>query len=79
VELLPETLDAFDGPIMALSRARIYAMCGDHETALTALEHSLQVPAGVTESELRFDPVWDPLRNEARFQKMIAPEQGSAR
>ncbi|HEY0368306.1 MAG TPA: hypothetical protein VGC85_01795, partial [Chthoniobacterales bacterium] len=73
VELLPETRDAFDGPLMAISRARIYMMCGDHATALAALEHSLQTPAGITLSELRFDPVWDPLRNEPRFEKMVAP------
>lgn len=72
VQLLPETLDAFDGPIMTISRARSYAMCGDHETALTALEHSLQTPAGITVAELRTDPVWDSLRDEPRFQKMVA-------
>ncbi|MFL6530377.1 MAG: tetratricopeptide repeat protein [Chthoniobacterales bacterium] len=73
-ELLPENRDAFDGPITAISRARIYAMCGDKETALSALEHSLQTPAGITTSELRFDPVWDPVRNEPRFQKLISAD-----
>ena len=73
VELLPETKDAFDGPILAVTRARIIVLCGDHAAALTLLERSLQVPAGITANELRHDPTWDPLRDEARFQKLIAP------
>ncbi len=72
VELLPESRDAFDGPILAVSRARIYMMCGDHETALTALERSVKTPAGISVNELRLDPVWDPLHGEPRFQKLIA-------
>jgi serine/threonine-protein kinase len=72
VELLPETKDAFDGPILAMSRARISMMCGDSDTALALLDRSLQTPAGITVHELRADPVWDPLRNDARFQQMLA-------
>jgi TolB-like protein/Flp pilus assembly protein TadD len=40
VELLPETKDAFDGPILAVSRARIAVGCGDHALALALLEDS---------------------------------------
>lgn len=72
VELLPETKDAFDGPILVISRARISMMCGDMDTALALLDRSLQTPSGVTIHELRLDPVWDPLRNDARFQQMLA-------
>ena len=77
-ELLPETRDAFDGPILTVSRARIYLMCGDHETTLALLEHSLQTPAGITRNELRLDPVWDDLRDNPRFQKLIAEPAGTA-
>jgi hypothetical protein len=71
VELLPEHKDAFDGPILAITRARISMMCGDIETALALLDRSLQTPAGITIHELRLDPVWDPLRGDARFQRML--------
>jgi len=71
VELLPETRDAFDGPILGVSRARILMMCGDFETALALLDRSLQTPAGVTIHELRLDPIWDPLRRDPRFQQML--------
>ena len=71
VELLPEGRDAFDGPILAVSRARITLMCGDSDTALALLDRSLQTPAGVTLQELKVDPVWDALRPDPRFQRML--------
>lgn len=72
VELLPEARDAFDGPILVISRTRINMMCGDFDTALALLDRLLQTPSGVTIQELRFDPVWDGLRGDARFQQMLA-------
>jgi TolB-like protein/Flp pilus assembly protein TadD len=72
VDLLPESRDAFDGPILVMSRARIHMMCGDLDTAFALLQRSLQTPSGITAQELRLDPVWDPLRADPRFEKMLA-------
>ena len=72
VDLLPESKDAFDGPILVLSRARIHMMCGDLDTAFALLEQSLRTPSGITIPELRLDPVWDPLRADPRLQQMLA-------
>ena len=72
VDLLPETKDAFDGPILVISRARIHMMCGDLDTAFALLDRSLQTPAGITIHELRLDPIWDPVRTDPRFQQMLA-------
>ena len=77
MEVLPESKDAFDGPIMVMSRARISLMCGDAETALALLDRSLQTPAGITVSELRTDPSWDALRGDARFQQMLSKFGGA--
>lgn len=71
VDLLPESKDAFDGPILVISRARIHMMCGDMDNALALLDRSLQTPSGVTIHELRLDPIWDPLRADPRFQQML--------
>jgi tetratricopeptide (TPR) repeat protein len=71
LELLPESKDAMDGPILVISMARIYAITGDREKAIDLLEHSLQTPAGTNVHELRMDPTWDPLRDHSRFQKLI--------
>jgi serine/threonine protein kinase/Tfp pilus assembly protein PilF len=71
VELLPESKDALDGPVMTLALAQIYAMIGDSDSALPLLEHSISLPGGVTISVLRLDPAWDPLRRDLRFQKLL--------
>jgi tetratricopeptide (TPR) repeat protein len=71
VDQLPETKDAFDGPILVISRARIHKLCRDLDNALALLERSLQTPSGVTIHELRLDPVWDPIRADPRFQQML--------
>jgi len=71
VELLPESQDAFDGPKVALALAIIYAWTNETEQALQLLDHLLTVPNGVTVPVLKLDPVWDPLRNDPRFQVLI--------
>jgi tetratricopeptide (TPR) repeat protein len=71
VELRPESKDAFDGPIMTLALAQIYALLGDPDSALPLLEHSLATPGGVTVALLKLDPAWDPLRSNPRFEKIV--------
>jgi TolB-like protein/Flp pilus assembly protein TadD/class 3 adenylate cyclase len=71
MELLPESKDAMDGPVLVVSMARIYAITGDAEHAIDLLEHSLQTPAGLTVHEIRMDPTWDVLRQNQRFQRLI--------
>jgi TolB-like protein/Tfp pilus assembly protein PilF len=51
--------------------AQIQAQLGDRDAAITALPHLLEVPAGVTTADLKFNPFWDPLRNDPRFQSFV--------
>ena len=76
VEILPETKDAFNGPILKISLARIHTIVGQPEEAISLLENSLKTPGGVTVSELRFDPTWDALRENPRFQKLLSETGG---
>jgi TolB-like protein/Tfp pilus assembly protein PilF len=71
VALLPESQDALDGPKVTLALAQIYAWTGENDAALELLERSLITPAGVTVSSLKLNPIWDPLRSDARFQALI--------
>ena len=72
VELLPEAQDALDGPEVAVVLAQIYAWTGEHDQAFELLDHLLQVPNSLTVPILKVDPVWDPLRNDPRFEKLVA-------
>ena len=72
VELLPGTKDALDGPKMILALAEIYAALGDLDSAFPLLEHSLSSPAGTNVPLLKLDPMWDPLRKDPRFEKLLA-------
>src|ERR1700730_1543105 len=70
-ELLPESQDAYDGPQMSAALAEIYAWTGENDEALRLLDHLLATPNGMTVPLLKLDPIWDPLRKDARFQSLI--------
>lgn len=71
LELLPESTDAMDGPVLVVSMARVYAITGEAEKAIDLLQHSLQTAAGLTVQEIRLDPTWDVLREHPRFETLI--------
>jgi hypothetical protein len=54
------------------SFAMICAWAGEHELALEQLEVITKVPGGPSYGELRLDPMWDPLRGNPRFEKIVA-------
>jgi TolB-like protein len=70
--------DAVSKPQAEVALAQIQAQFGDHDSAIAALPHLLQVPAGLTTASLKFDPLWDPLRKDPRFQKLIS-ESGTTK
>jgi tetratricopeptide (TPR) repeat protein len=79
VELLPETIDAVNGPWMSGFLAMIYARSGDLDSALPLLAHLLTSPGAVdytncciTPNDLRKRWQWDAVRNDPRFQKLLA-------
>jgi tetratricopeptide (TPR) repeat protein len=72
VELLPISKDAYDGPILATNLAAIYAQVGERDLALEQLATLVEVPNGPTPGTLRVEPEWDPLRGDARFEKIVA-------
>jgi TolB-like protein/Tfp pilus assembly protein PilF len=70
--------DAVNKPGAEIVLAQIRALFGQTDAAITALPHLLQVPAGLTVANLKYDPMWDPLRKDPRFQKLLSePAPGS--
>ena len=64
--------DAVAKPNAEAVLAQIQARFGDIDSAIAALPHLLEVPAGITPADLRFNPFWDPLRKDPRFQKLAS-------
>jgi tetratricopeptide (TPR) repeat protein len=62
--------DAVTKPTAEVALAQIQALFGDFDSAIAALPHLLEVPAGITVADLKFNPFWDPLRKDPRFQKL---------
>jgi TolB-like protein/Flp pilus assembly protein TadD len=71
VDLLSLSRDALESPYIQLQMVRIHILLGEPEPALDLLEPLLEVPMGVMPGELRFDPLFDPLRDHPRFQALL--------
>ena len=71
MDLLPVSKDAFRGFYRVEELARIYAMVGDYEAAISQLEYLMSIPGDLGVGALRLDPAWKPLRNHPRFQELL--------
>jgi hypothetical protein len=84
----PIEQDAVAGPVPIEILARVAARLGEPDRAIAALQKLLSIPYSgpldenvpLTPALLRLDPMFDPLRNDPRFQKLAGsppPTQNS--
>ena len=64
--------DAYDSRFVAEERARILAQAGEVDAALDEIEQLLAGPGFLSVHTLRLDPRWDQLRDNPRFQALLA-------
>src|SRR3989440_1447215 len=70
-QLLPENIDAFEGPQVTQQLAEVYAINGDATRAIEILDGLFQRPSPITTHLLKLQLQWDPIRKDPRFQALI--------
>jgi TolB-like protein/Tfp pilus assembly protein PilF len=71
VELRPESIDAFDGPMITEQLAEVYAIVGEPDKAIDLLDGLLSRPSAVTVPLLKIGFMWDGIRDNPRFQALL--------
>ncbi|MCH7495202.1 MAG: hypothetical protein IH825_03780 [Candidatus Marinimicrobia bacterium] len=51
--------------------AQIYTILGEYESALDRIEILLSIPAPISVSWLKLDPIFSPLHEIPRFRKLL--------
>jgi serine/threonine-protein kinase len=76
IELVPVTKDAPTGALMIQLFAIVCGWVGEKDLAFEQLEKAARLPGpayyGIHQGILRLHPFWDPLRADARFDKVLA-------
>jgi len=80
VDLKPIAKDSQWGPGFVANLALVYAWTGERDRALEQLEIVATLPGeGPTYGNLRFNPCWDDLRGDKRFDKIVAAAKAASK
>ena len=71
-EILPISTDAVEGPPLLVNLAMVYAWCNESDLAFAQLNALAKTPRGIYAGSLILEPLWDPLRKDPRFEKLLA-------
>jgi TolB-like protein/class 3 adenylate cyclase len=77
-KLFASSGNAIEGAVALHYLAVIYAWTGEKDAAFKTLANAAKTPGSVSFGELRLHPIWDPLRSDRRFEKIVsslAPKQ----
>jgi eukaryotic-like serine/threonine-protein kinase len=71
-EMLPPSVDAVAGPMCEMRLVQVLAMTGDRDSAFDELGELVKLPFGLNHGDLELNPVWDELRDDPRFDRILA-------
>jgi TolB-like protein/class 3 adenylate cyclase/Tfp pilus assembly protein PilF len=72
VQLMPVSKNAVEGPLLIKYLAVTYAWTGEKDRAFKRLDQAVKLPGFLSYGQLRLHPIWDPLRSDPRFEKIVA-------
>lgn len=71
MDILPLSIDAYEGSGRLIANANIHIALGDHDRAIDLIERLLSMPSEISVPFLRGHPLYDPLRDQPRFKALL--------
>ena len=72
LESVPLSHNALEAPVQMLVLAEVYAQLGEEDAALEQLANAVRLPGGPDYGRLKFEPAWDGIRANPKFQQIMA-------
>ena len=71
-EMLPPSVDAVSGAMCEMNLAAVLVMTGDRDATFDKLSKLVKLPFSLNRGDLKLNPVWDDLRDDPRFDRILA-------
>ena len=71
VDLMPVSKDVYDGALVLEGLAQVYTWTNEPDRAIELLQKLVSMPSYVNYARLKLHPMWNPLRGDPRFQKIV--------
>ena len=75
-ELVPESVDAFDGPVSTQTLAEVYMIVGEQNKALELIDGLLTRNTQITVASVKLSPLWESVKNDPKFVAMLKKHGG---
>jgi tetratricopeptide (TPR) repeat protein len=72
VDLMPISRDIYDGALVLEGLDQVYTWSNEPDRAIELLQKLVAMPGYTNYARLKLHPMWNPLRADPRFEKIVA-------